>query len=113
MSADADRDWRQRGTCATGPYPPDLWFSSAAGDRAAAVHVCRIHCPVYRRFCRPEAKRNPTPGGVYGGIVWNERKSGKDVMHVRPADSCALCSFRAAEALAERLRRDPTWGGDE
>lgn len=93
----ADRRWEKRAACRPGTdVPPDLFAADTEPARAAALHVCRTHCPV-KANCDEEARALiGTPIGyrsmVMGGEAYNQ--------HGRPdhrnlADTrCPLCTFR-------------------
>ncbi len=55
--------------CRAAPNP-ELWYSEAEGDRAAALAVC-ARCTVAEP-CRAAAAADTAASGIWGGVVWDD-----------------------------------------
>lgn len=79
----------------------DLWFTEA--DRALALHLCKVHCPV--------ADQCPTPvgfsHGVIAGVAYNQ--NGRPTHHQNAdARRCTTCTDAREAETAERDATRPT-----
>ena len=114
----ADRSWPADAACRPGTdVPTQLWDAGDETARAAAVHVCRTHCPVMAD-CHAEAQLfRDTPDKyrsmVVGGVVYEQ--NGNVSRRKSPPVRCPLCTFLPARwphTDAEpdsRPPRDETW----
>jgi hypothetical protein len=63
---EAERDWRSRGTCASGLHDAELWFSPLPAERHRAMMLC-YGCPVLAT-CRSWAEDTRQAFGIWGGL---------------------------------------------
>lgn len=91
----ADRSWTERAACRPGTgVPADMFATETRPARAAAVHVCRVHCPVMGE-CDLEAKgfigtADQYRSMVAGGVAYNQY--GKVDARRMPPVRCPLCT---------------------
>jgi hypothetical protein len=73
FSSSREVHWTTRGLCQANP---DMWVSERNGklgdrDHVQAVHICRVHCPVFEECAK--ATMDPIPRvGVQAGILWRK-----------------------------------------
>lgn len=91
-------DWRSLGVCRY--EDPELWFTDS--QRAEAMHVCRVHCPVVEQCYRDALRIRPT-AGVQGGEAWSTRGMPLYGGAIEPAKSCGRC--RPGQSAPPRRRR--------
>lgn len=83
--------WPERGACQTGQHDRNLWMSADPRARARAVHLCRAHCPMLQR-CLAEAREDPIPESVQGGLVWTKGPDVQPAVHQPSIATCADCT---------------------
>ena len=80
-------DWQSKALCTASP---EMWFTP--GDRAEAMHICRVHCPVVER-CLRDALRHPPKDGVQGGVAFNNDSRPFPPGFHLAARTCPKCTF--------------------
>jgi hypothetical protein len=106
----ADRNWTDHAACRPGTdVPADMFSSDTEPAKAAALHVCRNHCPVIDE-CKTEAELQPYRSMVAGGVAYNQH--GEPDLRRTAQTRCPLCTFRPAPwpepgAQARGRRPDP------
>ena len=91
-------DWRDEAECATGGYPPDLWFEP--DTTAEAITVCRTLCPV-REECLAWSLTAPSvEHGVFGGITPRQRRERRSMLRSK--------AIRLEREAAEKAQTDTT-----